>query len=194
MRILEVLSDYLNNENIPYAIVGGVAVLVYGYPRATQDIDLVVDQTVLDISEFCAYLRQNHFRADEQDLQKAFEETSHATFFHEEISIHLDVKGAYSSSDRDTLRTAITIKYEQITIKLSSPESLICQKLLFGSGRDLEDALAIYQRMKPKLSDKELKRIARLLGVEMGLQELVDAAEKSIAEQKDWVRKYFQES
>jgi hypothetical protein len=192
VRILEVISDYLNREKIPYAIVGGVAVIVYGYPRATQDIDLVVDQTVLDIGKFCAYLRQHHFQADEHDLQKAFEETSHAIIFHEKISIHLDVKGAYTSSDRDTLRTAATIRFDKITIKLSTPESLICHKLLFGSGRDLEDALAIYQRMKPKLSDEELTRIARLLGVEKNLQELKEAAEQSLSEQKEWAQRHFE--
>ena len=33
----------LNKEKINYAICGGIAVILYGYPRFTGDLDLVVD-------------------------------------------------------------------------------------------------------------------------------------------------------
>jgi hypothetical protein len=36
------LIDILNRERIPYALCGGIAVAIYGFVRATQDIDILV--------------------------------------------------------------------------------------------------------------------------------------------------------
>ena len=38
----------LNRENVPYALCGGVAMAVHGYPRATVDLDLLVLPADLD--------------------------------------------------------------------------------------------------------------------------------------------------
>lgn len=45
---LKVLVAALNNENIPYALCGGIAMAVYGFVRATEDIDLLVERTDVD--------------------------------------------------------------------------------------------------------------------------------------------------
>jgi hypothetical protein len=170
-------------------IVGGVAVIVYGHIRATQDIDLIIDHEALDIKDFCKYLRKHQFLADEEDVVAAIEEKAHATFLHKQGLLRIDMKGSYSTTDRDALRTSIVVDYGDIQIRLTTPESLICHKLLFGSARDFEDALAVYQRMKPSLKPKELQRLAVLVGVEDILEDLITVAEQSIREQRDWVRK-----
>ncbi|MBI4772192.1 MAG: hypothetical protein HY784_17675, partial [Chloroflexi bacterium] len=36
------LADRLASENIPYAIIGGMALFLHGYVRETQDIDLIL--------------------------------------------------------------------------------------------------------------------------------------------------------
>ena len=193
-HILEVLTNYLNQAGVPYVIIGGVAVIVFGYIRATQDIDLIVDHEALDIKEFCKYLRQHQFLADEQDLFAAIKKKAHATILHRQHLFRLDVKGSYTTADRETMRTAITVNYRDIPIRLTSPESLICHKLLFTSARDFEDALAVYQRMKPTLKPEELERLSVLVGVEKLLRDLVTVAEQSIREQQDWVRKHLHDS
>lgn len=192
--ILEVLTQYLNQVGVPYVIVGGVAVIVYGYTRATEDVDLIVDHEALDVKEFCKYLREHQFLADEQDLLAAIKERSHVTILHRKGLLRIDMKGSYTISDRDTLQNAILVDYGDIEIRLTSPESLICHKLLFGSPRDIEDALAVYQRMKPTLKPKELERLAVMIGVDKLLRDLVNVAEQSIHEQQAWIRKHLNNS
>lgn len=46
MSLLERLVKALNQQKIPYAIVGGVAVALHGAPRGTIDIDIVIKHTV----------------------------------------------------------------------------------------------------------------------------------------------------
>lgn len=47
-RALEDLQRLATEENIPLAIVGGLAAIRYGYPAATQDIDIAVARSQLD--------------------------------------------------------------------------------------------------------------------------------------------------
>jgi len=41
-KILEKIATALDNHNIPYMIIGGQAVLLYGEPRLTRDIDVAL--------------------------------------------------------------------------------------------------------------------------------------------------------
>lgn len=46
--ILNHLVPLLNKRQVKYALIGGLAVAKHGYPRATEDIDFLVDKTQLD--------------------------------------------------------------------------------------------------------------------------------------------------
>ena len=41
-RLLERIAKSLKNAGIPYMVIGGQAVLLYGEPRLTKDIDVTL--------------------------------------------------------------------------------------------------------------------------------------------------------
>jgi hypothetical protein len=41
-KLLEKIAQELLNQRIPYMVIGGQAVLVYGEPRLTKDIDITL--------------------------------------------------------------------------------------------------------------------------------------------------------
>jgi hypothetical protein len=41
--LYEKVSRKLNNEGVSYIVVGGIALNLHGVPRATADLDLVVE-------------------------------------------------------------------------------------------------------------------------------------------------------
>lgn len=45
---LELIARSLNDSGIAYALCGGLAVAVHGYPRATQDIDILIRESDLN--------------------------------------------------------------------------------------------------------------------------------------------------
>jgi len=53
-RALEAIQRIADNEGFPVAIVEGLGAIHYGYPAATQDIDLAVGQADLDRLIRCA--------------------------------------------------------------------------------------------------------------------------------------------
>lgn len=45
---LSELSERLRSEGIEFAAIGGVAVNIYGYPRAMRDLDLLINGSDAD--------------------------------------------------------------------------------------------------------------------------------------------------
>ena len=45
---LFLVVDAFNAAGIEYAVCGGLAVAIHGYPRATQDIDVLIQKSQLD--------------------------------------------------------------------------------------------------------------------------------------------------
>ena len=41
-KLLKKIANELNTNNIPYMVIGGQAVLLYGEPRLTKDIDITL--------------------------------------------------------------------------------------------------------------------------------------------------------
>jgi len=78
-EILTQVCNFLNENRIEYVIVGGMAVLFYGNPRTTLDIDYVIQLSDKDIPALVKFFQNNGFFADEYDMRSALEEKSHCT-------------------------------------------------------------------------------------------------------------------
>ena len=61
MKIEDILRS-LEQEKVKYAVVGGVAVVIYGYVRFTKDIDLVIDFTKENIERFAKAMERLNFK------------------------------------------------------------------------------------------------------------------------------------
>lgn len=46
--VLQTVTDFLDAQGARYAVIGGVALVMYGLPRTTVDLDLVVDFSIQD--------------------------------------------------------------------------------------------------------------------------------------------------
>jgi len=64
-QILDIVCEFLNMNSINYVIVGGSAVLFYGNPRTTLDIDYVIQLADENIPELIQFLQDNGFHAGE---------------------------------------------------------------------------------------------------------------------------------
>src|SRR5438477_2740714 len=57
-EILEKLALALDARQIPYMVIGGQAVLLYGEPRLTKDIDLTLDRTADQVADILDLVKQ----------------------------------------------------------------------------------------------------------------------------------------
>ncbi len=59
-------------------IVGGISVLFWGYPRTTQNVDVIVDHHQLDVDDFVEHLKSQDISCSKDDLKYAFESNQHS--------------------------------------------------------------------------------------------------------------------
>ncbi len=150
-EILRILCSYLNESEIDYVVVGGVAVMYHGVPRTTVDIDLIIQSNDDEIPGFVEFLNSKGFDANVEDLRVALREKSHSTIFFADSLLRLDIQGVNSQFDRMTLDRAIAIELFNTTIKLGTAEDTLINKILFHGEQDLRDALGILSRRQPQL-------------------------------------------
>ncbi len=164
-EILKLVCEFLNEEKEVYVVVGGLAVLFYGVPRTTMDIDIIIPMDVGETRRFAEFLNENDFFADEEDIKTAFEEKSHATIEDKTSMVRLDIKGVYSENDRITLERRSKVSLAGFEFFVASPEDTIANKLLFGSEQDVKDAEGIYARQFENLDMAYLEKRCKKLGV-----------------------------
>jgi hypothetical protein len=178
-KMLLCVSKYLNSNKVPYAVVGGFSAIVWGRGRSTYDIEIIVDHKNLNIKEFVSFLRSKKLSTSVFDLQEAFKELSHATIHTTDSSVYrIDLKGIYSSLDRETIETSRKIIFQGQKIQFGSPENLIAHKLHYGSDRDLEDALVVLIAQERSLDLDYLVLLSSKLGVGKKLERLIEIARK----------------
>jgi hypothetical protein len=61
IRILLYVSQVLEKLEIPYLTGGSIASSIFGRPRATQDIDLVVDLNLTKANDFIKAVQQDFY-------------------------------------------------------------------------------------------------------------------------------------
>ncbi len=171
-HILDIVCEFLNKNSIDYVIVGGFAVLFYGNPRTTMDIDYVIQLEDENIPVLIEFLQENGFHADEYDMRAALREKSHCTVEDKDTMFRLDIKGVYTEMDERTLRNKRKVDLNDIAIWIASPEDTIVNKLVFAREQDVKDALGILVRQYDVLDIGYLENTAKKIGVYDSLREL----------------------
>ncbi|MHA1685643.1 MAG: DUF6036 family nucleotidyltransferase [Candidatus Heimdallarchaeaceae archaeon] len=180
---LRALVQYFEERKIPYVVVGGVAVLIYGRSRFTNDIDIIVDHEKVNREDFVEYLQSKRFDVRLEDLE-GFDLKEHCTMFFSEYQFRVDLKGIYSESEKDAIENAVLTEFNDIKLRVANPISTIIFKLAFGSEQDYEDALAVYVRNMDKMDLKHLWHEAKKRGVHKELKKLIREVDNFLKQEK----------
>lgn len=151
IQLINTVSRYLRQENIPHCLVGGITVAIWGRPRATEDVDLLVDIPEEALEAFHQYLADHDIRMDLEVARKAVrEERSFALY--DTWSIHwVDAKVPSRPVDRFTLERVVTVELAEEPVPVATPEDVILHKLISRREQDLVDAKSIVLRRETDL-------------------------------------------
>lgn len=142
---IEVINK-LESEKIPYMVVGSVASIVYGEPRMTHDMDLVIDILPSSAAKFESLFPIEDFYCPPLEVLKS--EIVHRGQFnliHQNTGIKIDImirKNSEHSKIEFTRKQKIPFWKNQ-DFYLASAEDVIIKKLSFykegGSEKHLKD-------------------------------------------------------
>ncbi|OGL66320.1 hypothetical protein A3B21_04030 [Candidatus Uhrbacteria bacterium RIFCSPLOWO2_01_FULL_47_24] len=164
-QLLVRTAKALNKLGTPYFVTGGYAVSVWGRPRATFDIDVVIQLAHPDIAKLAKELRKigKDVYADEQMMRSALLLRSEFNVIHPESGIKIDFfisKGDTYAARELARRKVMTIR--GVKVYFISAEDLILSKMrwhkLGGGEHHLEDARSVLKRAGDALDMKYIKQ------------------------------------
>jgi hypothetical protein len=135
---LSALVRSLDDHRIEYALVGGLAVAVWGVARATKDIDLLVEKVDADraagVAKGCGFTMEDFPREfeDGMEMRRLSKIESDGTF----LTVDLLLVGA---AQRDVWQARERVPFQARTISVASRDGLIKMKLAAGRQQDLAD-------------------------------------------------------
>jgi predicted nucleotidyltransferase len=151
LESLEVL-DGLEKAHVEYMIIGGVAVNIHGFQRATGDLDIWYNPTTDNFNRLLACLK--HLGYDISDFQKSNKTLAETIiripleFFYIELLPFLDGKTTFAT----VYHRAGFVAVEGRHVRVISYDDLIVCKANVHRAKDLED---IAQLEKRRQNDKE---------------------------------------
>lgn len=135
-QLRDVFSSLQRNE-VKYLVIGGIAAVLYGVPRATFDLDILIEATPKNAQRLLDALL-------EAGLGTASMTTAEALLSHEitifSDRVRVDVQTATPGLDfAEVWRRREVMKYRGQEILVVSRDDLIASKRAAGRERDLED-------------------------------------------------------
>lgn len=171
-HLLVTIAKILKKLKIPYIITGGIAVLVWGRPRFTADIDIVIElpeEKVKGIKEALLALGKAGY-IDEISVKLAISREGEFNFIDGVTGVKVDFwifkKSDPFDASRFKRRRVRTILDEKIYF--TSPEDLILIKLKWylesKSSKQLEDIESIFKISSKILDKRYLASWAKRIG------------------------------
>jgi predicted nucleotidyltransferase len=124
-------------------IIGGQAVLVYGEPRLTKDIDITLGIGVDSINEIQSIAESLQLKSLIENTEEFVKETMVMPTIEDSSGIRVDFIFSFSPYERQAIKRANEILLEETPVKFATLEDLIIQKIVAGRARDIEDARSI---------------------------------------------------
>lgn len=177
MDVKEVAKEALTalrKTGIPHMLVGGVAVNYYGFPRATIDIDIVLELKGKKAADRLATaLERADFEVDKAEVEMVVKIGDRFVASHSSTGQRIDFWLAKTEYNKRALRRRRSVRVFDTRAWICSPEDLIISKLYVGRARDYEDAVGVLHRQKGKLRMRYLMQQARKLNLDRELKKLL---------------------
>lgn len=179
-QLLKDITSFLNKNKIPYMITGAWSVIYYARPRASHDIDFVVELHKEDIKRIIkAFKTLNlEYLVQFDQIQQAIEDKSMFNIIHLSTFLKLDfwlLKDDDFNKTRFARRKNVKILDQYMCI--ATPEDTVLKKLLWYKEAKIEkhliDAAFVYQVQKNNLDRFYLRKWATKLKINKLYKQLV---------------------
>lgn len=148
---------FLTARQIPYAIIGGLAVQRWGEPRFTRDVDVTVVVPVEQAADFVEAVVKKFVPRIENAA--AFARRSRVILVWAANGCQVDISLGLPGYEDEVIRRAVDFELEPgRVVRLCAPEDLVIHKAVAGRPRDLEDIRGIIHR-RGKSLDTDLIRL-----------------------------------
>ena len=173
LNLFKIFTLKLNELKLGYFITGSVASVVYGEPRLTHDIDIVLEISVSGIDTFIKAFAGEQFYIPPIEIIKNETERSergHFNIIHIESGFKADIFLIGNDKfQKWALDNKKTITYQDSLIYIAPPEYVIIKKLEFykegGAQKHITDIKNILVNSSEIINFDFIEKYAAMFGV-----------------------------
>jgi len=145
-ELLARIAAALDKHSLPYMLIGGQAVLVYGEPRLTRDIDITLGAGPERLADIVRAAEGAGLRplVDPGEFAR---QTFVVPCADDASGIRVDLILSFSPYEQQALARARAVDIGPARVRVASPEDVIVHKMVAGRPRDLEDVASIVAKV-----------------------------------------------
>ena len=161
LEVLAIVTERLEEAEIPYMVTGSFAANYYALPRMTRDIDIVVELSVADVDLVCALFERDFF-LDRGAVHAAVFERGVFNLIHTERVVKVDLIVRKDSEYRRVeLGRRRRASVEGREFSLVAPEDLIISKLDWARVTRSDVQMADVRNLLASVPDLDRAYLAR---------------------------------
>jgi hypothetical protein len=142
-KLLTKIANELDRLRLPYMVIGGQAVLLYGEPRLTKDIDITLGVGVEGLAQITDLIRGLSLKVLVDDPEPFVQKTMVLPVIEDASGIRVDFIFSHSPYEQQAIARAREVPFGETPVKFASLEDVVIHKIIAGRGRDIEDVKAI---------------------------------------------------
>ena len=158
-ELIERIAISLDKGGIPYMIIGGQAVLLYGEPRFTKDIDITLGIDVDTLDKVLVLTSKLSLTILVNDVGDFVKKTMVLPSLDVSTGIRVDWIFSHSNYERQAIERSNKVKFGDTIVRFASLEDVVIHKIIAGRPRDIEDVSIILL----KTSEYDYQYISRWL-------------------------------
>ena len=157
-ELLSKIGVCLNRYNLPYMIIGGQAVLLYGEPRLTRDIDIILGVNIDHLNKLLAVVKELSLKPipKDKDIDSFVKQTMVLPTIEESTGIRVDFIFAFTPYEINAIKRVKKVIIMGQEVAFASLEDLIIHKIFAGRPRDLEDVKSVIVK-NPGIDSKYIR-------------------------------------
>ncbi|MGL6074234.1 MAG: hypothetical protein ACRC8S_08740 [Fimbriiglobus sp.] len=180
--LIKHVVDILESLNVPYALVGSWGSGVYGEPRFTRDVDIVIDLPAFLIPRFCAQFPGPEFYLNSDSVVEAVRDRFQFNLLHPASGNKIDfIMTREESWKTDQLARRRIVKLGinggSFPVYFSAPEDVILGKLWYhaegGGERHLRDIAGILRTSQNRVDRSLIERWVKKLGYDAAWSSII---------------------
>jgi hypothetical protein len=172
-ELLRALSAALGRLGAGWYVFGAQAVVYWGRPRLTEDVDVTVQLGRIPIARLVAALEEAGFTLRVEGTRAFIDKTRVLPLLHVATGWPLDIVIGGPGLEERFLDRAVAVEIApDVTIRMISAEDLVVTKVLAGRPKDIEDVRGILAAQNATFGVDAVRRTLGELEAALGVSDL----------------------